>query len=75
MGRLFESLCAPEEIMALARNWWLPDAQVRDWATMMLGSREENDSQEMRDAFVERLEDLRADTAAETAWHCRNGTT
>ncbi|MFI9594545.1 HEAT repeat domain-containing protein [Nonomuraea sp. NPDC052265] len=43
------------------------DARVRDWATMMLGSRSENDTPEIRDAFVERLEDTEEDTAGEAA--------
>lgn len=50
-------------LLALMRD---PDAQVRDWATMALGIRE-NDTQEIRDAFVERLEDSEADTAGEAA--------
>ncbi len=44
-----------------------PDDHVRDWATMALGGCEENDTQEIRDAFFVRLEDQGADTAGEAA--------
>ncbi|WP_084259732.1 HEAT repeat domain-containing protein [Microtetraspora malaysiensis] len=51
-------------LLALMRD---PDAEVRDWATMKLGSRAENDTKEIRDAFVERLDDPGANTAGEAA--------
>ncbi|MET8340247.1 HEAT repeat domain-containing protein [Streptosporangium canum] len=55
---------AVQVLLKLMRD---PDAQIRDWATMALGSREDNDSPEIRDAFIERLKDPEADTAGEAA--------
>ncbi|MEU8205074.1 HEAT repeat domain-containing protein [Streptosporangium sp. NPDC049046] len=55
---------AVQVLLVLMRD---PDAEVRDWATMMLGSRAENDAQEIRDAFVERLNDPGENTAGEAA--------
>ncbi|MGJ6962794.1 HEAT repeat domain-containing protein [Streptosporangium sp. G11] len=58
----------PEDaVQVLLKLMHDPDAQVRDWATMALGSRGDNDSPEIRDAFVERLQDPEADTAGEAA--------
>ncbi|MFF4416706.1 HEAT repeat domain-containing protein [Streptosporangium sp. NPDC001559] len=58
----------PEDVvralLALMRD---PDAMVRDWATMTLGARAENDTEEIRDAFAERLDDPGEDTAGEAA--------
>ncbi|MEU1880241.1 HEAT repeat domain-containing protein [Streptosporangium sp. NPDC020072] len=51
-------------LLALMRD---PDAVVRDWATMTLGGRTENDTEEIRDAFAERLNDPGEDTAGEAA--------
>ncbi|MFI6927776.1 HEAT repeat domain-containing protein [Nonomuraea spiralis] len=54
-------------LMNLMRD---PDPDVRDMATMALATRPENDSAEIRDALIERLDDTsapEADTAGEAA--------
>ncbi|MEU4409749.1 HEAT repeat domain-containing protein [Streptosporangium sp. NPDC023963] len=58
----------PEEaVQALLKLMRDPDAQIRDWATMRLGHHGKNDTPEIRDAFVERLDDPEEDTAGEAA--------
>jgi HEAT repeat protein len=55
---------AVQTMLGLMRD---PEPGVRDWATMILGAREHNDTQEIRDAFADRLDDEGDDVAGEAA--------
>ncbi|MEO5873517.1 MAG: HEAT repeat domain-containing protein [Streptosporangiaceae bacterium] len=55
---------AVRTMLALMRD---PEPGVRDWATMTLGAREHNDTEEIRDAFFGLLEDDGDDVAGEAA--------
>jgi HEAT repeat protein len=54
-----------EVVSALIRLSTDPDRDVRDWATMGLGSQLEVDTTAVREALVARLQDSDADTAGE----------
>ncbi|WP_066366267.1 HEAT repeat domain-containing protein [Herbidospora mongoliensis] len=56
---------AVQVLLRLMRD---PDGGVRDWATFSLAYSGGTDSPEIRDAFLERLDDPEGDTAAEAAF-------
>lgn len=56
---------SPASVDALIRLSCDPDGDVRDWATMGLGSQFDTDTGEVRDALAARLHDEYGDTAGE----------